>query len=55
MKEFLKKHKTIIILFIFSFIIRLIYILIAKTPIESDFKMMYNASLELINETSEYK
>ena len=55
MKEFLKKHKTIIILFIFSFIIRLIYILIAKTPIESDFKMMYNASLELINGTSEYK
>ncbi len=55
MKDFFKKNKFIIFLFCFSFIIRFIYILIAKTPIVSDFKVMYDASLEIINGTSNYK
>lgn len=55
MKNLSDKKKFIIFLFCFSFIIRLIYILIVRTPIESDFKLMYDASLELVNGTSNYK
>ena len=55
MVEWIKKHKFIIFLFLFSFIIRLITVLIVETPIISDFKTMYEASLELINGTDNYK
>lgn len=54
MKEFIKKHKFILILFSISFILRLIYISIVKTPIVSDFKMMYDASNELLSGTNNY-
>ena len=55
MKNFIKKNKFIIFLFSLAFIIRLIYVLIIDTPIISDFKTMYDASLELINGTTNYK
>lgn len=55
MVEWIKKHKFIIFLFLFSFIIRLVTVLIVETPIISDFKTMYEASLELINGTDNYK
>lgn len=55
MKKFLKKNHFIIFLFSLSLIIRLIYILYIDTPIISDFKTMYDASLELLNGTSNYK
>jgi len=54
MKEFIKKHRFLIILFLTSFILRLIYILIVKTPIISDFRTMYDASKELLNHTNKY-
>ena len=54
-KKFVKENKFIVFLFLFSFIIRFITIAVVDTPIISDFKMMYDASLELINGTSNYK
>ena len=54
MKDFIKKHRFIIFLFLFSFILRLVYILVVKTPVISDFKMMYDASKELLNGTNNY-
>ena len=54
MKEFFKKYSLIIFLFLLAFILRLIYVLIADTPIISDFKTMYDASLELLNGTHNY-
>ena len=50
-----KLNSFIIFLFLFSFITRLIVILTINTPIISDFKTMYEASLELINATNNYK
>lgn len=50
-----KSNSFIIFLFLFSFITRLIVILTINTPIISDFKTMYEASLELINGTNNYK
>lgn len=50
-----KSNSFIIFLFLFSFITRLIVILTINTPIISDFKTMYEASLELINATNNYK
>ena len=55
MKSFIKKHKFLIFLFLFSFIIRLVYVLLVDTPIISDFKTMYDTSQELINNTDQYK
>ena len=55
MIDFIKKHKFIIILFFLSFFIRLVYILLVKTPIISDFKTMYDASIELLNHTHKYR
>lgn len=37
-----------IVLFLFSFIVRLITVLVLKTPIESDFKVLYDASVKLL-------
>ena len=54
-KKFIKENKFIVFLFLFSFIIRFITIIVVETPIISDFKMMYDASLELINGTSNYR
>lgn len=36
-------------LFIYSFLVRLIAVLLLKTPIESDFKVLYDASINLLN------
>ncbi len=55
MKDFFRKNKFIIFLFSLAFIVRLIYILIIDTPIISDFKVMYDASLELLNGTHNYR
>ena len=55
MKDFIKKNKVLILLFIFSFFIRLITILIVETEITSDFKTMYDASLEMIKGLNSYK
>ena len=55
MRDFLKKYSFIIFLFCLAFFVRLIYVLCVDTPIISDFKVMYDASLELLNGTSNYK
>lgn len=55
MKEFVKKHRFLIGLFLFSFLLRLIVIFTIDTEITSDFKTMYDASLELLNGTTHYK
>lgn len=54
-KRWIKENKFIIFLFLFSFIIRLGVILLVETPIISDFKMMYDAALEIVNGTDSYK
>ena len=54
-KDFLKKHKTIIFLFLFSLIIRICVITVIDTPVISDFKTMLDASVELLNGTTSYK
>lgn len=54
-KQFYKNNKFLFLLFGFSFLIRLIIILLIDTPLFSDFETMYNASLELVNKTSNYK
>ena len=54
-KKWIKENKFIIFLFLFSFIIRLGVILLVDTPIISDFKMMYDAALEVVNGTDSYK
>lgn len=43
-----------IFLFVLSFITRLIAIIVIDTPIFSDFKTMYDASVELVNGTRNY-
>ena len=53
--EFLKKHKLVLFLFFFSFLIRIGVVLWIDTPVISDFKTMYEASLELLNGTTAYK
>lgn len=54
-KKWIKENKFIIFLFLFSFIIRLGVILLVDTPIISDFKVMYDAALEIVNGTDSYK
>ena len=51
----LKDNKFIIGLFLFAFILRVIIILVVDTPIISDFKTMYEAALEIVKGTSDYK
>ena len=55
LKKWIKKNKFIIFLFLFSLIIRLGVILLVDTPIISDFKVMYDAALEIVNGTDSYK
>ena len=54
-KRWIKENKFIIFLFLFSFIIRLGVIVLVETPVISDFKMMYDAALEIVNGTDSYK
>ena len=49
-----KNYNFCIFLFLFSFAVRLITISVFNTPIESDFKLMYDAALEIINGTNNY-
>lgn len=54
-KDWISKHKIIIFLFLFAFVIRIGVILWIDPPVISDFKTMLEASKELINGTNEYK
>ncbi len=53
--DILKKNKFIILLFVIAFLLRLGVVLFIHTPIISDFKTMYDASLELLQGSSNYK
>ena len=44
-----KIKKFSLFLFVYSLVVRLIAIFVLKTPIESDFKVLYDASLDLLN------
>lgn len=54
-KEWVSKHKIIIFLFLFAFVIRIGVILWIDTSVISDFKTMLDASKELVNGTDAYK
>ena len=54
-KEWISKHKSIIFLFLFAFVIRIGVILWIDTPVISDFKTMLEASKELVNGIDAYK
>lgn len=54
-KEWVSKHKIVIFLFLFAFVIRIVVILWIDTPVISDFKAMLDASKELVNGTDAYK
>ena len=54
-KEWISKHKIIIFLFLFAFVIRIGVVLWIDTPVISDFKTMLDASKELVNGTDAYK
>lgn len=54
-KKWISKHKIIIFLFLFAFVIRIGVILWIDTPVISDFKTMLDASKELVNGTDAYK
>ncbi len=54
-KKWIKENKFIVFLFLFSFIIRIGVVLLVETPIISDFKVMYDAALEIVNGTDNYK
>lgn len=54
-KKWISKHKIIIFLFLFAFVIRIGVILWIDTPVISDFKTMLDASIELVNGTDAYK
>ncbi len=51
----MKKHKFLIGLFLFSFLLRCIVVLVTPTEIVSDFKTMYDASLEVLHHTTQYQ
>ena len=48
-------HKFIIFLFFFSLLIRVLVVCLVHTPVVSDFKTVYDASLELLHHTDSYK
>lgn len=54
-KEWISKHKIIIFLFLFAFVIRIGVVLWIDTLVISDFKTMLDASKELVNGTDAYK
>ena len=54
-KDWIKNHKFIIFIFLFSLILRIGVILVIDTPVISDFKTMLDASLEIVNKTDHYK
>ncbi|MDD3241569.1 MAG: hypothetical protein PHQ64_02145 [Bacilli bacterium] len=55
LKDILNKNKFIFSLFFVSLLLRIIVVIFIKTDIISDFKTMYDASVELLNKTSNYK
>ena len=55
LKEWIKNNKWFLLLLIFSFILRLIIVLVINTPVISDFKTMLEASRELLQGETSYK
>lgn len=54
-KDMFFSHKFIIFLFFFSLLIRVLVVCLVHTPVVSDFKTVYDASLELLHHTDSYK
>ena len=53
--KWIKENKFIVFIFLFSFVLRLGVIVLVETPVISDFKLMYDAALEIVNGTDSYK
>lgn len=54
-RDIYRENKFIIYLFLIAFLLRVGVVLTIHTPIISDFKTMYDASIELLNHTDSYK
>ena len=54
-KKFICNHKFLLFLFSFSLLLRIFMVFTIDIPVSSDYKMMYDASLELISHTESYK
>ena len=54
-KDIICSHKFVIFLFFFFLLIRVVAVCLIHTPVISDFKTMYDASLELVHHTDSYK
>ena len=54
-KKFICNHKFLLFLFSFSLLLRIFMVFMIDIPVSSDYKMMYDASLELISHTESYK
>lgn len=50
-----KENRFVVNLFLISFLLRLLVVVFINAPIISDFKTMYDASLELLNHIDNYK
>ena len=54
-KKFICTHKFLLFLFLLSLLLRIFMVFMIDIPVSSDYKMMYDASLELISHTESYK
>ena len=55
LKKFICNHKFLLFLFFVSLLLRIFMVFMIDVPVNSNYKMMYDASLELISHTESYK
>lgn len=55
LKKFICNHKFLLFLFFVSLLLRIFMVFMIDVPVNSNYKMMYDASLELISHTGSYK
>ena len=55
LKKFICNHKFLLFLFFVSLLLRIFMVSMIDVPVNSNYKMMYDVSLELISHTESYK
>ncbi len=55
LKKFICNHKFLLFLFFFSLLLRVFMVLMIDIPVSSDFKRIYDASLEFLSHSENYK
>lgn len=55
LKKFICNHKFLLFLFFVSLLLRIFMVFMIDVPVNSNYKMMYDASSELISHTGSYK